>query len=96
MPFAVMWANRMPRRVLPVRRADLPVIDQVDGRLRQMSMQAMQTHRFRLRRATQDDLRWLAATLRRESAKLGTRVDLDRDKLRVTGDADVSWTTPMS
>jgi hypothetical protein len=27
-PFAVMWANRMPRRVLPVRRADLPVIDE--------------------------------------------------------------------
>ena len=27
MPFSVMWANRMPRRVLPVRRADLPVID---------------------------------------------------------------------
>jgi hypothetical protein len=26
-PFAVMWANRMPRRVLPVRRADRPVID---------------------------------------------------------------------
>jgi hypothetical protein len=26
-PFALMWANRMPRRVLPVRRADLPVID---------------------------------------------------------------------
>jgi hypothetical protein len=26
-PFAVMWANRMPRRVLPVRRADGPVID---------------------------------------------------------------------
>jgi hypothetical protein len=26
-PFACMWANRMPRRVLPVRRADLPVID---------------------------------------------------------------------
>lgn len=25
-PFACMWANRMPRRVLPVRRADLPVI----------------------------------------------------------------------
>jgi hypothetical protein len=25
-PFAVMWANRLPRRVLPVRRADLPVI----------------------------------------------------------------------
>ena len=23
-----MWANRMPRRVLPVRRADLPVIDE--------------------------------------------------------------------
>jgi hypothetical protein len=30
-PFAVMWANRMPRRVLPVRRTDLPVIE--DGRL---------------------------------------------------------------
>lgn len=26
-PFACMWANRMPRRVLPVRRADAPVID---------------------------------------------------------------------
>ncbi len=26
-PFAVMWANRMPRRVLPVRRSDLPVLD---------------------------------------------------------------------
>jgi hypothetical protein len=26
-PFAIMWANRMPRRVLPVARADLPVID---------------------------------------------------------------------
>ena len=26
-PFALMWANRMPRRVLPVRRTDLPVID---------------------------------------------------------------------
>lgn len=25
-PFALMWANRMPRHVLPVRRADLPVI----------------------------------------------------------------------
>ena len=28
MPFSVMWANRMPRRVLPVRRADLPVIEE--------------------------------------------------------------------
>ncbi len=26
-PFAVMWANRMPRRVLPVRRVDAPVIE---------------------------------------------------------------------
>ena len=26
-PFALMWANRMPRRVLPVRRPDLPVIE---------------------------------------------------------------------
>ena len=26
-PFALMWANRMPRRVLPVRRADAPVIE---------------------------------------------------------------------
>ena len=30
MEFAVMWANRLPRRVLPVRRTDLPVIE--DGR----------------------------------------------------------------
>ena len=27
LPFACMWANRMPRRVLPVRRADVPVLD---------------------------------------------------------------------
>ncbi len=27
MPFACMWANRMPRRVLPVSRADAPVLD---------------------------------------------------------------------
>jgi hypothetical protein len=26
-PFAVMWANRMPRRVLPVLRAEAPVIE---------------------------------------------------------------------
>jgi hypothetical protein len=26
-PFALMWANRMPRRVLPVRRTDLPDSD---------------------------------------------------------------------
>lgn len=26
-PFACMWANRMPRRVLPIRRADMDVID---------------------------------------------------------------------
>lgn len=26
-PFALMWANRMPRRVLPVRRPELPVIE---------------------------------------------------------------------
>lgn len=26
-PFAVMWANRMPRRVLPVARLDAPVIE---------------------------------------------------------------------
>lgn len=27
-PFAVMWANRMPRHILPVRRADVPVIEE--------------------------------------------------------------------
>ncbi len=27
LPFACMWANRLPRRVLPVARADLPVLD---------------------------------------------------------------------
>jgi hypothetical protein len=26
-PFAVMWANRMPRRILPVKRRDAPVIE---------------------------------------------------------------------
>jgi len=28
MPFACMWSNRMPRRVLPVRRSDVPVISE--------------------------------------------------------------------
>jgi hypothetical protein len=27
MPFSLLWANRMPRRVLPVRRVDTPVIE---------------------------------------------------------------------
>ena len=27
MPYALLWANRLPRHVLPVRRADLPVIE---------------------------------------------------------------------
>jgi hypothetical protein len=27
MPFACMWSNRLPRRVLPVARVDLPVLD---------------------------------------------------------------------
>lgn len=27
LPFSLMWANRMPRRVLPVRRTDTPVIE---------------------------------------------------------------------
>jgi hypothetical protein len=27
LPFACMWANRLPRRVLPVARADVPVLD---------------------------------------------------------------------
>jgi poly-gamma-glutamate capsule biosynthesis protein CapA/YwtB (metallophosphatase superfamily) len=65
----------------------LPVIDPADGRLRQMIMRAMQTHRFRLRKAAQSDLRWLAETLKRESAKLNTRVDLEQGKLRVAGQA---------
>ncbi len=30
-PFGLMWANRMPRHILPVRRSDVPVIE--DGRL---------------------------------------------------------------
>ncbi len=28
MPFACMWSNRMPRRVLPIARSELPVIDE--------------------------------------------------------------------
>ena len=27
LPFAAMWANRMPRRVLPVKRSDGPIVD---------------------------------------------------------------------
>ena len=61
----------------------LPVIDPAGGGLLQMSMRALQTHRFRLRQPTQSDLRWLVGTLKRESAKLNTRVDFERGKLRV-------------
>ncbi len=63
----------------------LPVIDPAGGGLLQMSMHALQTHRFRLRQAAPGDLRWVAATLNRESAKLNTRVDLERGKLWVAG-----------
>jgi poly-gamma-glutamate synthesis protein (capsule biosynthesis protein) len=61
----------------------LPTLDATDGTLAEMSMQVMQLHRFRLRRAAPEDSRWLAGVLDRESRKFGTGVALDGEALRL-------------
>jgi len=61
----------------------LPSIDPSDGRLAAMSMPVMQMHRFRLRRATPEDTRWLAAVLDRESREFGTCIKVENGRLRL-------------
>jgi poly-gamma-glutamate synthesis protein (capsule biosynthesis protein) len=57
----------------------LPRLDRASGRLLALDMVPMQIRRFRLRRASQEDARWLATTLDRESARFGCRVDPSGD-----------------
>jgi len=53
----------------------LPRIESATGRLTQMTLHLLQSHRFRLRRAGDGDLDWMQAVLDRESRRLGgTRV----------------------
>jgi poly-gamma-glutamate synthesis protein (capsule biosynthesis protein) len=51
-----------------------PRLDRASGKLVALEMVPMQMRRFRLRRASADDARWLAKTLDRESARFGCRV----------------------
>jgi poly-gamma-glutamate synthesis protein (capsule biosynthesis protein) len=53
-----------------------PAIDH-SGDLMRLDMTPMRVCRFRLQRASSEEASWLAATLDRESRKLGARVELD-------------------
>jgi len=55
-----------------------------DGSCRDLRLIPLQTYRFRLRRAGNEDAQWLAATLDRECRPYGTRVALEEGLLRVT------------
>ena len=56
-----------------------------DGELLDMELRPMQIHRFRLRKASLDDSRWLARVLDRESRQLGSRVSFEDSLLRLHG-----------
>ncbi len=65
-------------------RADLslmyfPTLDPATGRLERLVMIPIQIRQFRIVRAPQDGVRWLADTLNREGRVLGTRVAVDAD-----------------
>ncbi len=64
----------------------LPELDS-NGRLLGMEMRPMQTHRFRLRRASEADSRWLARVLDRESRKFGSCVEYQGGVLRLCHDS---------
>ena len=49
------------------------------GMLSDLRMKPLRMRRFRLERASESDARWLTDTLDNEGARLGTRVELDRD-----------------
>jgi poly-gamma-glutamate capsule biosynthesis protein CapA/YwtB (metallophosphatase superfamily) len=61
----------------------LPVIDPADGRLAEMTLHVMQMHRFRLRRASAEDSRWVATVLDRESSKFGACIKEEGQHLRL-------------
>jgi poly-gamma-glutamate synthesis protein (capsule biosynthesis protein) len=57
--------------------AYLAVLALRDGALRRLEMLPFRIRRLRLERASQGDARWLAATLNREAAGFGPRIELD-------------------
>jgi poly-gamma-glutamate synthesis protein (capsule biosynthesis protein) len=63
-----------------------PTFAQSTARLVELRMVPLRLRRFRLERASQEDARWLAATLSRESSAFGVRVDQ-------TGDGDLLAST---
>ena len=62
----------------------LPELDPMTGELLSMTMPVLQSHRFRLRHASDADASWLAGELDRESRRLGnTGVELSENGLRL-------------
>lgn len=51
-----------------------PMLDPVDGRLRQFTLTPMQIKRFQLRRPSEKDIAWVEAVLNRESRQFGSLV----------------------
>ena len=66
-----------------VRALYFPTFEARSGRLARFDIVPVRMRRFRLERASEAETRWLAATLDRESAKLGTRVRIDEGALRL-------------
>jgi poly-gamma-glutamate synthesis protein (capsule biosynthesis protein) len=54
-------------------------IDPLSGQLVGLELVPMQTRKFRLGRATKEDVLWLRATLNREGQRFGTRVEIQED-----------------
>ena len=54
-------------------------IDETDGTLGVLSVSLFQMHRFRLRRASPQDIEWYRAAMNRHSDGLGVRFSLNRD-----------------
>jgi poly-gamma-glutamate capsule biosynthesis protein CapA/YwtB (metallophosphatase superfamily) len=61
-------------------------LDPANGELLRLRMTPLQMHRFRLRRASPEDKRWLRDTLARECGQLGTRVEASAD-----GTLELGW-----
>jgi poly-gamma-glutamate synthesis protein (capsule biosynthesis protein) len=68
-----------------------PRLDRASGRLVSLEMVPLQIRRFRLRRVSTADARWLAETLDRESARLGCGVGLSAEETLI-----LRWTSRSS
>jgi poly-gamma-glutamate synthesis protein (capsule biosynthesis protein) len=64
-----------------------PVIDSSTGRLSRLSLLPMRMRRFRLNRASKDDVEWVRDTLNREGERFGTWVEAGS-----AGDLELRWT----